>query len=119
MTNAMNRRQVLAGTIGAAAVTTPVVALSGRERLESLIEEYRKALTAYNGSLVEDDDCDSPEWDAYIDAESALIAHPCTDDAERRAKITFATTEKALFDTLQNDRRGEVPELLRFLRSLA
>ena len=88
--------------------------------LAEAIGAYLAARAAYDATeeVSGDAACDAPEWNGYLDAERALISHRCADEAERRAKVAFALTDRRFLDTIENDSLDGVSAARRFLSSL-
>lgn len=119
MTHAMNRRQVIAGTV-AASVVPSVVAAMPRRSLTETIGVYLAARAAHDAVEAAHGDAaySRPEWDAYLEAERALVSHRCADDGERRTKIAFALMDRPFLDTIERDALDGVSTASRFLSSL-
>lgn len=86
--------------------------------LAELIDAYRKARAAWD-AIDTDGNCDGPEWDAYYDAEVAVLKFPCSSLADVQSKARFALENRAVYDTLQSCHIEEGDALAVFLRSLA
>lgn len=120
MTDILNRRQVLAGTVVAAAVAM-VAEAAHRPSLEERIGAYRNALAAYEAALTlhGDDVYDLPEWTEFERAERAVIDYRCTTLEEVRTKVaTVLGSPGGLLDTVKHCTRDGESELARLLRSM-
>lgn len=92
--------------------------------LNDLIARYAEAKRVWEAQF--DVDCeeasDSPEWDAYEQAEAAVLHFPCQSIEDVRAKAAFVLADANAFDTVRNCYEGgyETGEhsLKPFLRSL-
>ena len=91
--------------------------------LRELIEAYRQAQAAWrkldDGTIGVTDN--SPEWQAYENAENAVLFFPCQTIEDVCLKARFVLDEDSAYDSLKNCYFGDTGEdvLKGFLRCLA
>lgn len=88
--------------------------------LSKLIAAYHSAQAAWRKLDEETDELvnNSPEWQAYEDAENGVLFFPCQTIDDVRLVARFALDEEMALDSLMNCTIGDVPVISIFLRAL-
>lgn len=86
--------------------------------LRELINAFLAAREAYENALDDDEGFTGPEWDAYEEAEHAVIVYPCQSLDDVRTKARFFLENESSYDTIRNCYSTTEETLLPFLRSL-
>lgn len=88
--------------------------------LTEMIDAYLAARAAHDAAEAACGDAvyDRAEWNDYLAAERALVAHRCIDEEERRTKIAFALVDRPFLGTIKCDSLDGVSIASRFLASL-
>lgn len=88
--------------------------------LGKLIDAYHAARRTWEAQFEQDEDAagEAPQWDAYWEAERAVIVFPCRTLDDVRAKAKFFLENSSPYDTIRNCSTATEETLRPFLRSL-
>lgn len=83
--------------------------------LRELIDACVKAKAAFDAADVNNDEA---EWNAFDEAEDAVITYPCRSLEDVRTKARFFLETESSYDTIRNSYTTTEDTLMSFLRSL-